>query len=213
MPGRNSWPSLMNTMRSRSAVRFFFACREEGLQRSAGELLDRSSNLDRLARCSTARSGNCACRRRHVAAADDRCARGSSPPRRCPSDRCRPASCCSSACRWSGRRSFAVPMPVSNRTRWSPVLTISAFCSSTAFVERQEIVGKLLAISSCERPRNSCVGSPSGRVPSDTTVAFGVAELEAIEIGRLRAEHRRFRERGSSRKSRHGSAALQQPAA
>ena len=72
-----------------------------------------------------------------------------------------------------GRPNMAdVPMPVSNRTSLSPVLSTSTFCSSTTLVGERKLSVSILLTSSFEVPRKLAEGSPSGKGPSDTTVAW-----------------------------------------
>ena len=77
-----------------------------------------------------------------------------------------------------GPKSFRLPMPVSNSTSLSPVLTTSAFCSRTALPIGRKLSVSCLSISSLLSPLKLVCGSPSGSVPSDTTVASALPSLK-----------------------------------
>ncbi len=59
------------------------------------------------------------------------------------------------------------------------------FCSSTTLVVERKLSVSILPISSLDVPRKLPEGSPSGRMPSDTTVRLHLSVREAIEVGSL----------------------------
>ena len=77
-----------------------------------------------------------------------------------------------------GPKMFRLPMPVSNSTMRSPVLSTRMFCSSTAFSSGRKLSVSCLSISAGESPLKFLCGSPSGSGPSDTMVASALPSLK-----------------------------------
>ena len=102
-------------------------------------------------------------------------------------------------CCWPvvGPNAFEVPMPVSNRTSLSPVFTIGEFCSSTTLSGLRKLSDSIFFTSSFGTPVN-VPGVAEGQRTVGDDGHFGVAEHEAVPVGRLRAEFWRLGQRAAA---------------
>src|ERR1700681_1024868 len=93
-----------------------------------------------------------------------------------------------------GPNSFKVPMPVSNNTSLSPVLTIGEFCSSTTLSGDRKLAVSIFLTSSSGTP----IKVPLGGAKRQRTVGnhrdLGAAENEPVPIRCLRAKLGRARQ-------------------
>ncbi len=71
-----------------------------------------------------------------------------------------------------------VPMPLSISTIRSPVLSTMTFCSSTTLLGSRKLSVSIVPISSFDTPEKVPDGSPSGRMPSETTVPSKLPSLK-----------------------------------
>ena len=101
-----------------------------------------------------------------------------------------------------GPNAFDVPMPVSNRISLSPLFTIGEFCSSTTLSGIEEVVGEHLPHFFLRHADEGAVGIAERQRAVGDHGHFGVAEHEAVPVGRLRAEFRRLGQRAAAEKGR-----------
>jgi len=94
------------------------------------------------------------------------------------------------------------PMPVSNSTSLSPMLTIGEFCSSTTLSGDRKLSLSIFLTSSSGTPTKVPLGGPSGKRAVGNHRHFGAAEIEPMPIGGLRSNLGGPRQRAAAKHGR-----------